>query len=101
MDWNISWFFFGGAAYFFVIINIIRTFIGKSKGWEILSFCSISFGLLTVLQEYRMVNHWLAWGEMNSVLTVVPSVTNTLTVAVWVGILLNLVVLIVNLKKKN
>lgn len=101
MDWNISWFFLGGVAYLFVIINLIRTFIGRNKGWEILSFCSLSFGLLTVLDEYRMVNHWLAWEEMNSISTVVPAVTNTLTIAVWVGILLNLVVLIINLKKKQ
>ena len=100
MDWNIGWFFLGEVAYLFVIINLIRTFIGRNKGWEILSFCSLSFGILTVLEEYRMVNQWLTWGEMNFISTTVPSVTNTLTVAVWIGILLNLVVLIINLKKK-
>lgn len=101
MDWNISWFFLGGLAYLFLIVNLSRTLTGKTRGWEILSFCSLSFGLLTVLEEYRMVNHWLAWEEMSSISNIVPAVSNALTIAVWVGILLNFVVLLINLKKKH
>lgn len=100
MDWNISWFFLGGIAYLLLIINLIRTLIGKNKGWELLSLCSLSFGILAVLEEYRMVNQWLTWGEMDFIYATVPTVIHTLTVAVWVGILLNLVVLMINLKKK-
>ena len=101
MDWNIHWFILGGVAYLLVIINLIRTFVGKSKGWEALSFFSLSFGSLTVLEEYRMVNQWLSWGEFHFISNSVPSVTNTLTIAVVIGILLNLVVLAINLKKKH
>lgn len=101
MDWNISWFFLGGLAYLFVIVNLCRTITGKNKGWEILSFCSLSFGALTVLDQYRMVDHWLAWENMNSISNVVPAVSRSLTITVLAGILLNLLVLILNLKKSR
>ena len=100
MDWNIEWLFWGGAAYLLAIINLIRTMMGKRKGWSILMFSSLSCGLLTLLSEYRIVAQWIQHGEVPFVMDVVPSLSPTLTTAVFVGILLNFIALIVNTKKK-
>lgn len=101
MDWNLSWIILGCIAYFFAILNLIRTATGKTKGWQIFMFCSLSFGVLTLLEEYRMINQWLYWGEMNAISNTVPSLTEILTITTYVGILINLVVLIINLYNKK
>ena len=90
MGWNIGWVFWGGAAFLLVIINLIRTLLGKQRGWQILLFSSLSCGAVTVLKEYQMVAQWLRWGNLSAVQGVVPTLANTLQTAVWVGILLNL-----------
>lgn len=101
MDWNFSWIILGCIAYFFAILNLIRTTTGNTKGWQIFMFCSLSFGVLTLLEEYRMINQWLYWGEMNAISNTVPSLTEILTITTYVGILINLAVLIINLYTKN
>ena len=99
MGWNIGWVFWGGAAFLLVIINLIRTLLGKRRGWQVLMFSSLSCGAVTVLKEYQMVAQWLRWGDLAAVQGVVPTLANTLQTAVWVGILLNLAALILNLRK--
>jgi len=101
MGWNIDWIFLGGIAYLLAIINLVRSLMGCGKGWQTLMFLSLSFGTLTVLEEYRMVNEWLAWGELGSVINVVPNVSGVLTPAVYIGILLNLIILVINTKKRS
>lgn len=101
MDWNIGWIFWGAAAFLLGIINLIRTFLGKSRGWQVLMFASLSCGVITVLKEYQMVAQWLRWGDSSAVQDVVPTLANTLQTAVWVGLLLNLSVLILNLRKER
>lgn len=101
MDWNIGWLFWGAAAFLLVIINLIRTFLGKRHGWQVLLFASLSCGALTVLEEYRMVARWLQWGDLAAVQDVVPTMAGTLQTAVWIGGLLNLAVLALNLRKER
>lgn len=101
MDWNIGWLFWGAAAFLLVIINLIRTFLGKRRGWQVLLFASLSCGALTVLEEYRMVARWLQWGDLAAVQDVVPTMAGTLQTAVWIGVLLNLAVLALNLRKER
>ena len=99
MDWNIGWIFWGGAAFLLVIINLIRTLLGKRPGWQILMYASLSCGAMTVLKEYQMVAQWLQWGDLAAVQDVVPTMAGTLQTALWIGLLLNLAVLILNLRK--
>lgn len=101
MDWNIGWLFWGAAAFLLVIINLIRTVLGKHRGWQALLFASLSCGGLTVLEEYRMVAQWLQWGELAAVQDVVPTMAGTLQTALWIGVLLNLAVLVLNLRKER
>ena len=99
MGWNFGWILEGGLAYLFAFFNLIRTFLGRQKGWEILMFLSLSFGGVTVLEEYRMVNTWLQSGDLSAIYDVVPMLTNYLAVALLIGILLNLIVLVINLRR--
>lgn len=101
MDWNLSWLFWGAMAYLFTAVNFIRAILKKHKGWEVLLFASLSCGILTVLLEYRMVAHWLYWGEWSAVETAVPFLSNTLSIAAFIGLAWNLLILILHLKRRN
>ena len=98
MDWNITWFFTGGIAFLLAIINLIRFFAGQNKGWQTLMFASLSFGAITVLEECRMINQWMEYGE-SVALQSVPQLTRTLTIAVYLGIALNFIILVLNSRK--
>lgn len=101
MDWHIGWLFWGAAAFLLVIINLIRTLAGKQNGWQVLLFASLSCGVMTVLKEYQMVAQWLMWGDIAAVHDVVPAMARTLRVSVAIGLLLNLAVLVLNLRKER
>ena len=101
MDWNLSWIFWGGAAFALVLVNLIRTLAEKRNGWQVLLFASLSCGVMTVLKEYQMVAQWLTWGDMAAVHDVVPAMARTLRVSVAAGLLLNLAVLALNLRKER
>lgn len=101
MNWSISWIFWGCLAYLFAIINLVRTATERTKGWQICMFCSLSFGVLALLEEYRIIDRWLSSGEVNAVTNSVTSLTDTLSVLTYIGILANLVVLIINLNNKK
>ena len=64
MDWNLGWVFWGGAAFLLALVNLTRSLAGKRAGWQILMFASLSCGVITVLEEYRMVARWLQWGDL-------------------------------------
>lgn len=100
MDWNFSWILFGGGAFLLAIINLGRSCKGKYKGWQELMFASLSCGVLAVLTEYRMVNTWLSHGDMPAVMDVVPGMSGILTAAACLGIVLNLLVLVINSKRR-
>lgn len=42
MAWNIGWLFFGAAAFVLVIVNLIRVYTGKTKGWVVLLLARLS-----------------------------------------------------------
>ena len=100
MDWNLGWIFWGGAAFLLALVNLTRSLAGKRAGWQILMFASLSCGVITVLEEYRMVARWLQWGDLPAVQDVVPTMAGTLRTAVGIGLLLNLVVLVLNHRRE-
>ena len=97
---NGIWIVFGGAAFLLTALNLVRTLLGKNQGWQVLLYAALSCGALTVLEQYRMVSNWIARGDMAAIYDVVPGMTDVLTVALAVGLLLNLLVLVLNLWKK-
>lgn len=100
MDWNIAWLVTGSAAFLLAIINLIRSLSSKQKGSQALLFASLSCGVLTLLEEYQMVNTWLMYGDLAALEDVVPTMTHTLAIASYTGIALNLAVLIINVRKQ-
>ena len=69
--------------------------------WQALLFASLSFGALTMLCEYQIVNGWVQKGDISALLDVVPSMAQILGAALAVGIFLNFFVLFLNLVKKD
>ena len=100
MNGNNFW-LFGGAAFLLTGVNLVRAFMGKRCGWTVLLFAALSCGALAVLEQYRMVNTWLARGDMAAIYDVVPGMTNVLTAALALGLVLNFLVLILNLWKNR
>lgn len=101
MDWNVEWLFTGGLAYFLVFVNLVRAIIGKTKGWQPLMFASLSFGALTILSEYRMIDVWLRHGEMASLSRSVASLTPFLERALYLGLFLNLLAMVLHMRKEK
>ena len=101
MNWSYFWIPCGGAAFALAIVNLLRTFAGRRRGWQVLLFASLSFGALTMLCEYQMVNGWVQKGDVSQLLDVVPSMAHVLGAALAVGIGLNFLALLLNLVRKD
>lgn len=67
MDWNVSWFFLGGIAFILGIVNFICLLRKKEQNSIYLIFGSLSFGVVSVFQEVKMINQWIAHGEFTLV----------------------------------
>ncbi|HIV96198.1 MAG TPA: hypothetical protein H9745_01290 [Candidatus Agathobaculum stercoravium] len=102
MGWNIGWLFFGAAAFVLVIFNLIRVCTGKTKGWAALLLASMSCGAGAILSAYHQAANWALCGDMAAIQDVVPTMASRYTVALVIGIVLNLLVLAaVRLKGKG
>ncbi len=95
------WIFFGALAFVLVIVNIVRTMIGKSKNWEVLMFLSLSGGALALVAEYQMISRWALAGDWSAIQDVAPFMGSALLWLALFGILLNAVLLYMNVKKKG
>ena len=93
MDWNIGWLFFGAAAFVLVIVNLIRVCTGKTKGWPVLLLASMSCGAGAILSAYHQVANWALHGDLAAIQDVVPTMASRYTIALVIGIVLNLLVL--------
>lgn len=100
MGWNIGWLFFGAAAFVFVIINLIRVCAGKTKGWLVLLLASLSCGAGAILSAYHQVANWALHGDMAAIQDVVPTMAKIYTIALLIGIVLNLLVLVAARRRK-
>ena len=100
MDWNIGWLFFGAAAFVLVIVNLIRVYTGKTKGWVVLLLASLSCGAGAILSAYHQVANWALHGDMAAIQDVVPTMASRYTIALLIGIVLNLLVLVAARRRK-
>ena len=99
MNETYLWLIFGGAAFLLTALNLARTLLRKSRGWQVLLYGALSCGALAVFEAYRMVSAWFVRGDMAAIYDVVPGMTGVLTIALAVGLVLNLFILLRNLKK--
>lgn len=95
-DPSYYWIPFALLAFGFGGINLVRSLLDKKKGWQVLSFLSLSFGALTQLMEYMMVYVWVQKADWSALLDVVPAMTFINTVAVGIGIVVNGIVVFRN-----
>ena len=86
MDWAYYWLLMGILAFGFVIANLI------------LLFASLSCGALTMLCMVQMVNNWVQKEDWSALLDCVPAMASWLTIALCLGILLNLLALCLHLR---
>ena len=76
-----------------VIINLIRVCTGKTKGWAALLLASMSCGAGVILSAYHQAANWALRGDMAAIQDVVPTMARVYTVALLIGVVLNLLVL--------
>ena len=93
------WVFFGALAFVLAIVNIARSLMGKTKGWETLMLLSLSGGILTIIAEYQMISRWALASDWSAIQDVAPSMGGMLLWLALFGIVLNAVVLYLNVKK--
>lgn len=90
----------GGLAFLFAIIGLIYAIRSKSKGTQIMMFCSLSLGALTVLEEINVIWNWYAWEEIVASETT-PNIISTLNIALCALLGINLISLILSLKRNK
>lgn len=96
MFWDITWITTGCLAFIMVLINLIRSFQKKEKGWQTLMFASLSAGCIAVLAWFQIVDGWVQAEDVSAIYDVVPTLAKMLSIAVGTGIVLNLLVLLRN-----
>ena len=89
LDPAVYWIPFAIAAFFCPVFSIIRFYNKQYRGWQMLTFLSLIFGTLVLLEEYLMVNNWVLAGEVGTLKNTVPGMSLLLVVFVIFGIALN------------
>lgn len=101
MNGTSFWLVFGAMAFLLTVVHLVRTLMGRRRGWQVLLYAALSCGALALLEAYRMVSAWFARGDMAALYDVVPTLTNVLTAALALGLAINLFILILNLWKNR
>ena len=65
----------------------------ENKGLAGLLFASLSCGAASILSSYHQVADWALCGDMAAIQDVVPTMARVYTVALLIGVVLNLLVL--------
>ena len=99
--WGYGWLTLGGSAFIFVFADLIRAALRKYSGWQILLFASLSCGGLAMLCALRAVNGWVQGWQVDQLLDIEPALTTVSTWALCLGIALELLVLLLNLRREN
>ena len=97
---NFKWIILGGLAILFSIIGLIYAIKSKNNGCQIMVFCSLSLGALTVFEEINVIWNWCIFGEFVA-LESTPQIISKLKIFLLLLISTNLTSLIVGLKRRK
>lgn len=97
---NLRWYFIGALAFLFAVIGLVYALRSKNQKAQIMMFCSLSFGVLTVLEEIGVIWSWYQW-ERGIFEAQTPAIISTLNIFWWVLFGVNLISLLVSVKKNK
>lgn len=99
MNWNIMWMILLACAYVLAIANIIRTAMQKKENKSLMIFLSLSFGMMSLLDNYAVFKTWFEYGRQAEAQSALIRSYPVLVVLISVLIALNFIPLVV--KKKH
>ncbi|MEI3610401.1 hypothetical protein [Pseudogracilibacillus sp. SO10305] len=90
----------------FGFITIIATFINlfmyaTSKNYRVAMATALSFTVLTVIAQYKMVSDWVKTGDWAALEDVVPTMEKTLWIITILSIILNISPLLLEWKRNK
>lgn len=94
------WFPLGLIAFLIAGVNLVLGSMNKKTPWRLLVLLSLVFALFALLAQYHMVNTWVQAEDWSALMDVVPTMSKLLTGAVIVGVGLNVMVIVQNMRKK-
>ncbi|MBR3358317.1 MAG: hypothetical protein IKG46_10930 [Solobacterium sp.] len=89
LDPAIYWIPLAILAFSCPVFSIVRFYNKQYRGWQLLTFLSLIFGTLVMLEEYLMVNNWVLAEDYKTLKNTVPGMALLLVVFVLFGIALN------------
>ena len=93
------WMVTGSLAILFVLLNLLTASTSKGNKWAVMIFLSLSCGCATVMSWYNMAAQWVLAGDFSALLDVLPATNTALLIIGSVVIALNLIVLVIKLRK--
>ena len=94
------WILIGAIALILATVNLICGMMKKHRGWQAVMLVSLSCGCAAVLIPLRSVNSWLRSGDWAAIEDEVPALSTICTLAVCLGITLNLLALWLHLRER-
>ena len=91
-----SWLLLGALAFLLALVNLVLALMRKGWGQSVLLFGSLACGILAMLEEYRLAVQWVQKGDWSALMDVLPGMELVLTVAIFLGLSLNLAVLVLH-----
>lgn len=91
-----SWLLLGALAFLLALVNLALALLGKGRGQTALLYGSLACGVLAMLEEYRLAVQWVQKGDWSALMDVLPGMELVLTVAIFLGLSLNLAVLVLH-----
>ena len=94
------WHVFGIFSYLMALAAILNT-LAKKPYWELYMFLSLSSGVFTMTAQYQLVGQWVQARDWYALEDVVPFMSDALLWLVLLGVLLNAIALVINLRRKS
>lgn len=91
-----SWLLLGALAFLLALANLVLALVGRKRGQTALLYGSLACGVLAMLEEYRLAVQWVQKGDWSALMDVLPGMELVLTVAIFLGLSLNLAVLVLH-----
>ena len=91
-----SWLLYGALAFLLALANLVLALLGRKRGQTALLYGSLACGCLALLEEYRLAVGWVRREDWSALMDVLPGMELVLTVAIFLGLSLNLAVLVLH-----